>query len=95
MLVCAPLGGPHGRNRQEPGALAAQSGDLAALGPLESRRRVVQLVGDTPAMWFGALLPRIHGFVPVPTILEIGPGHGRWTQYLKELAGRLVIVDPH
>ena len=49
--------------------------------------------GGTDAMWFGALLPRIHQFVPAPTILEIAPGYGRWTQYLKELCERLVVVD--
>ena len=35
-------------------------------------------------MWHGTLLPRIHAFLPADTILELGPGHGRWTQYLKE-----------
>lgn len=49
--------------------------------------------GGTPALWFGALLPRIHAYVPAPTILEIAPGYGRWTQYLKGLCRRLVIVD--
>lgn len=49
--------------------------------------------GDTPALWHGALLPRIHAFVPTGTILEIAPGYGRWTQYLKDLCQRLVIVD--
>jgi SAM-dependent methyltransferase len=49
--------------------------------------------GGTPALWHGALLPRIHSFVPAPTMLEIAPGFGRWTQYLKDLAERLVIVD--
>jgi SAM-dependent methyltransferase len=49
--------------------------------------------GGTPAMWFGVLLPRIHSFVPTGTILEIAPGHGRWTQYLRHLAERLIIVD--
>lgn len=49
--------------------------------------------GGTPALWYGALLPRIHSFVPAGTILEIAPGYGRWTQYLKDLAGELVIVD--
>jgi SAM-dependent methyltransferase len=49
--------------------------------------------GDTPALWHGALLPRIHAFVPAATILEIAPGYGRWTQYLKDLCDRLVIVD--
>jgi SAM-dependent methyltransferase len=49
--------------------------------------------GGTPALWYGALLPRIHAFVPAGTILEIAPGYGRWTQYLKDLCERLVIVD--
>lgn len=49
--------------------------------------------GGTPALWHGALLPRIHPFVPTGTILEIAPGFGRWTQFLKELCDRLVIVD--
>jgi SAM-dependent methyltransferase len=49
--------------------------------------------GGTPALWYGALLPRIHAFVPTGTILEIAPGYGRWTQYLKDVAGHLVIVD--
>ena len=49
--------------------------------------------GGTPALWFGALLPRIHAFLPAETILEIGPGYGRWSQYLKGLCRRLVLVD--
>ena len=49
--------------------------------------------GGTPAMWFGALLPRIHAFLPAGTILEIAPGYGRWTQYLKEACDQLVVVD--
>lgn len=49
--------------------------------------------GGTPALWYGTLLPRIHAFVPTGTILEIAPGFGRWTQYLKELCDQLVVVD--
>lgn len=49
--------------------------------------------GGTAAMWFGALLPRIHAFVPARRILEIAPGYGRWTHFLKDLADRLVVVD--
>ena len=49
--------------------------------------------GGTEAMWFGALLPRIHAFVPAPTILEIAPGYGRWTQYLQRRCDRLILVD--
>ena len=49
--------------------------------------------GGTDALWHGALLPRIHAFVPTGAVLEIAPGFGRWTQYLKDLCDRLVIVD--
>ena len=50
--------------------------------------------GGTDALWHGALLPRIHAWVPTGgTILEIAPGYGRWTQYLKDLCSRLVVVD--
>lgn len=49
--------------------------------------------GDTDAFWYGGILPRLHAFVPTGTILEIGPGYGRWTHYLKDLCDRLVVVD--
>jgi len=49
--------------------------------------------GGTPALWHGALLPRIHTMIPTGTILEIAPGYGRWTNYLKDVCDRLVIVD--
>jgi SAM-dependent methyltransferase len=49
--------------------------------------------GGTEAMWHAALLPRLHAFVPTGTILEIAPGYGRWTQYLRTLCDRLVLVD--
>lgn len=49
--------------------------------------------GDTPSMWYGALLPRIHSMLPAGTILEIAPGFGRWTQFLKDCGEQLVIVD--
>lgn len=49
--------------------------------------------GGTAALWYGALLPRVHAFLPAATVLEIAPGYGRCTQYLKDLADRLVVVD--
>lgn len=49
--------------------------------------------GGTDALWHGALLPRIHAWVPAATILEIAPGFGRWTAYLAQLADRVVAVD--
>jgi SAM-dependent methyltransferase len=49
--------------------------------------------GSTRMQWYGSLLPRIRDFVPADTILEIAPGYGRWTAFLKDLCKRLIIVD--
>jgi len=49
--------------------------------------------GGAGAEWFGTLLPRIHEFIPVQTVLEIAPGFGRWTNYLKNHCENLVAVD--
>jgi SAM-dependent methyltransferase len=49
--------------------------------------------GGPAAEWFGTLLPRLRSFVPARTILEIAPGFGRWTQFLKELCDELILVD--
>ena len=49
--------------------------------------------GGSSAQWFGAILPRIYPFLPTGTILEIAPGYGRWTNYLKNYCEQLTIVD--
>lgn len=49
--------------------------------------------GSARMQWFGSILPRINSFVPTDTILEIAPGHGRWTAFLKNMCKRLTIVD--
>src|SRR5262245_18375359 len=49
--------------------------------------------GSAHMQWSGSILPRISAFVPVDTILEIAPGYGRWTAFLKSLCKRLIIVD--
>jgi len=49
--------------------------------------------GGSEAQWWGTLMPRIHAFVPCETILEIAPGFGRWTMYLKELCRKMTLVD--
>lgn len=49
--------------------------------------------GGAEAQWFGALFPRIHAFIPVDKILEIAPGFGRWTNYLRKYCGSLTVVD--
>lgn len=49
--------------------------------------------GGTEPLWWGTLMPRIHAFVPTGTVLELGPGQGRWSQFLKDLCHDLVLVD--
>jgi SAM-dependent methyltransferase len=38
--------------------------------------------GNATSQWYWSILPRIHAFLPAENILEIAPGHGRWTQFL-------------
>jgi SAM-dependent methyltransferase len=49
--------------------------------------------GGSDALWWGALRPRLLAFLPVPSILEIAPGYGRFTHYLKDLCQHLVVID--
>jgi 2-polyprenyl-3-methyl-5-hydroxy-6-metoxy-1,4-benzoquinol methylase len=49
--------------------------------------------GGAEAQWVGSILPRIHALMPTGTILEIAPGFGRWTNYLRKYCDRLVVVD--
>ena len=49
--------------------------------------------GGTESMWWGVLMPRLHRVLPAQSVLELGPGFGRWTQYLKDHAERLIVVD--
>ena len=48
--------------------------------------------GTSEAQWFASILPRIRGFVTAGTILEIAPGFGRWTTFLKDLCDHLIVV---
>lgn len=50
-------------------------------------------LGGTQAMWSGMIYPRIRPFVPCKHILEIAPGHGRCTQFLRRVCKHLTIVD--
>lgn len=43
--------------------------------------------GSSATEWQAALLPRVHPFLPARKILEIAPGHGRWTHFLLPYAG--------
>jgi SAM-dependent methyltransferase len=50
--------------------------------------------GDSDALWHTTLWPRIRAFLgTAETVLEIAPGFGRLTQFLKLHCRRLVVVD--
>ncbi|MGE5208241.1 MAG: class I SAM-dependent methyltransferase [Alphaproteobacteria bacterium] len=49
--------------------------------------------GSSKAQWESTILPRIHDCLPAGTILEIAPGFGRWTHYLKDYCQELWAVD--
>jgi hypothetical protein len=49
--------------------------------------------GGTDRMWRATIYPRIKHMLPVKTILEIAPGFGRCTEYLKGYCERLIVVD--
>jgi ubiquinone/menaquinone biosynthesis C-methylase UbiE len=49
--------------------------------------------GGTDNCFWGTIYPRIKEFLPGETILEIAPGFGRWTQYLKNYCDNLIVVD--
>ncbi|MEQ8844278.1 MAG: class I SAM-dependent methyltransferase [Phycisphaerales bacterium] len=53
--------------------------------------------GGSARWWHGILLPRLLPILQAlpdrPHILEIAPGHGRWTQYLLQHARALTAID--
>lgn len=49
--------------------------------------------GGPDAQWWTTVFPRIRAFVPAARILEIAPGYGRWTHFLKDLCEELIAVD--
>ena len=49
--------------------------------------------GGTDLEWWSSIFPRIRKFLPASTILEIAPGFGRWTQFLKGFCEQLIAVD--
>lgn len=52
-----------------------------------------QAWGGSEAQWFNVIYPRIHAFLPAGSILEIAPGFGRWTNFLRGYCSQLTIVD--
>lgn len=49
--------------------------------------------GGVEAQWHVSLLPRIRHFLPARSILEIAPGHGRWSGFLIEASEKYFGVD--
>lgn len=49
--------------------------------------------GSAATQWHCVILPRIRAFLPAETALEIAPGYGRWTQFLRSEAQHLIVVD--
>ncbi|MEP7015525.1 MAG: class I SAM-dependent methyltransferase [Verrucomicrobiota bacterium] len=49
--------------------------------------------GTSAAQWAGAILPRIRDCLRAGTILEIAPGFGRWTHYLRDYCDTLWAVE--
>ena len=49
--------------------------------------------GSARGQWYRSIYPRIQAFLPAPSILEIAPGFGRWTEFLLEFCETLVGVD--
>jgi len=49
--------------------------------------------GNAQSQWWFSIFPRLQEYVPTDRILEIAPGFGRWTQFLKNLCKELIVVD--
>lgn len=49
--------------------------------------------GGPQAQWRWCVYPRVRQHLPAKTVLEIGPGYGRWTQFLLNQCQDLIIVD--
>lgn len=49
--------------------------------------------GSPDSQWYHTILPRIYQWLPAETVLEIGPGFGRWTQFLTAACHKLILVD--
>jgi ubiquinone/menaquinone biosynthesis C-methylase UbiE len=49
--------------------------------------------GGPDVQWYWSIYPRIRQHLPAATVLEIGPGHGRWSGYLRSHCQRLILLD--
>ena len=49
--------------------------------------------GGSESLWWGTLYTRLRHLLPAGTLLEIAPGYGRFTRFLKDHCERLIGVD--
>jgi len=49
--------------------------------------------GNSDYVWYGTILPRLQYLLPASSILEIAPGFGRMTNYLRKYCDKLTVVD--
>jgi SAM-dependent methyltransferase len=49
--------------------------------------------GGPEPQWHATIYPRIEPFLPACLLLEIAPGYGRWTQFLRDYCDRLIGID--
>jgi SAM-dependent methyltransferase len=49
--------------------------------------------GGSEAQWFGSLYPRLHRVLPTRSVLEIAPGHGRWSKFLIQACSQYLGID--
>lgn len=51
--------------------------------------------GGSKSQWHAMIYPRIHKYIEQHNVfmLEIAPGYGRWTKFLKDFSTKLDIVD--
>jgi ubiquinone/menaquinone biosynthesis C-methylase UbiE len=49
--------------------------------------------GGPERQWRATIQPRVERFLPARRLLEIAPGYGRWTQFLRDHCGELIGID--
>lgn len=56
-------------------------------------REWTQGYGGMDNAWEHAILPRVGAFLPAGHVLELAPGYGAWTDYLKPMSREMTLVD--
>jgi SAM-dependent methyltransferase len=49
--------------------------------------------GGSEYLWHGTIRPRVQSFLPARSALELAPGYGRCTEFLRNFCERLTLVD--